>query len=69
MRKVELRMNEQFKYETIKRVVAKSITVDNAAVKLNCTTKTIYNLIKLYNTQGKEGFVHGNRGEKHLQLK
>lgn len=63
MRKVELRMNEQFKYETIKRVVAKSITVDNAAVKLNCTTKTIYNLIKLYNTQGKEGFVHGNRGK------
>lgn len=61
MRKVILRMNEQFKYETIKKLVETNGNKKRAAIKLQCTTRTINRLIKLYQANGKEGFVHKNR--------
>lgn len=64
MRKVELRMNEQIKYDIIKRVANNEISVRRAAVKLGVTIRTVYNLIKTYRTKGKAGFIHGNRGRK-----
>ena len=64
MRKVDLRMNEQIKFETIKRAASKEITVKRAAIKLNCTIRTVYNLIKIYLEKGKLGFIHGNRTRK-----
>lgn len=64
MRKVELRMKEQLKFNIIKRAAHKEITVRRAAIKLNCTTRTVYNLIKTYKTYGKNGFIHGNRDKK-----
>lgn len=64
MRKVELRMNEQLKFNIIKRAAHKEITVRRAAIKLNCTIRTVYNLIKTYKAYGKKGFIHGNRGKK-----
>lgn len=62
MRKVELRMNEQLKYETIKKLVETNGNKKRAAVKLHCTVRTINRLIHRYKEQGKAGFVHGNRG-------
>jgi len=62
MRKVELRMQEQLKYDVIKRAAFKEISVNRAAVRLDMSTRQVYNLIKVYNTKGKAGFVHGNRG-------
>lgn len=62
MRKVDLRMNELRNYNIIKRVAHNEITVNRAQVLLNCTKRTIYNLIKRYNMLGKESFIHGNRG-------
>ena len=42
MRKVELRMNEQEKYDVIKRVANNEISVSRASVLLRCTTRSIY---------------------------
>lgn len=64
MRKVVLRMNEQFKYETIKKLVDEKGNKKRAAQKLNCSVRTINRLIKRYNDKGKEGFVHGNRNRR-----
>ena len=64
MRKVVLRMNEQFKYEIIKKLVDSNGNKKNAALKLNCTVRTINRLILLYKNEGKDGFVHKNRNRK-----
>lgn len=64
MRKVDLRMNELIKYEIIKRVALKEISIHRASVKLNISIRQVYNLIKIYKTKGKSGFIHGNRGSK-----
>ncbi|MGN0142115.1 MAG: ISNCY family transposase [Roseburia sp.] len=61
MRKVELRMNEQFKYETIKKLVETNGNKKAAAIKLHCTVRTVNRLITKYKQLGKEAFVHGNR--------
>ena len=62
MRKVELRMNEEYKYQTIKKLVETNGNKKRAALKLNCTVRTIDRLIIKYKAEGKQAFVHGNRG-------
>ena len=64
MRKVMLRMNEQYKYEVIKKLVDTNSNKKAAAFKLNCTLKTINRLITIYKNEGKSGFVHKNRGRR-----
>lgn len=59
-----LRMNEQYKYEVIKKLVDTNSNKKAAALKLNCTLKTINRLIKLYKNEGKSGFIHKNRGRR-----
>ncbi len=61
MRKVELRMNEQEKFDIIKNLVEKGGNKERACVKLGCTIRTINRLIIRFKEQGKYGFVHGNR--------
>jgi len=62
MRKVVLRMKEQHAYDIIKRLVDNKGNKHRAAVELGVTTRTINRMIIAYHEQGKEGFVHGNRG-------
>ena len=64
MKRIELRMNEQEKYEVIKSLVDHDGNKKAAAVKLGCTVRTVNRLIQRYKEQGKAGFVHGNRGRK-----
>ena len=64
MRKVNLRMFEQNKYNVIKRVVNKEINIHRASITLNLSIRTIYRLVAIYNEKGKEGFIHGNRDRK-----
>lgn len=64
MRKVELRMNEQIKFETIKKLVETNGNKKRAAIELGLTIRQINRLIAGYNAYGKEFFVHGNRGRK-----
>lgn len=62
MRKVELRMNEQLKYETIKELVDHNSNKNRACKKLGLSRRQVNRLINIYKEKGKSGFVHGNRG-------
>lgn len=64
MRKVELNMTEQDKYETIKKLVETNGNKKRAAMKLECSIRHINRMVKGYLSEGKEYFVHGNRGRK-----
>ena len=64
MRKVELRMKEQKKYEVIKELVEHRGNKERAALKLGITIRQVNRLIIIYKERGKEGFVHGNRSRK-----
>ena len=67
MRKVELRMNEQEKYEVIKELVDHDGNKNRASKKLGISRRQIDRLIIKYKEKGKSGFVHGNRG--HIPTK
>ena len=64
MRKVELRMNEQLKYETIKDLVDHNGNKNRASEKLGISVRQINRLIIQYKEKGKSAFVHGNRSRK-----
>ena len=64
MRKVELRMNEQLKYEVIKDLVDHNGNKNRASKKLGLSRRQIDRLINLYKEKGKSAFVHGNRSRK-----
>lgn len=64
MRKVVLTMNEQEKYEVIKKLVETDGNKKRAAQKLDCTVRNVNRLIIVYKTEGKSGFIHKNRGKE-----
>jgi len=64
MRKVELNVNEQEKYDIIKNLVDNKGKVKRAAKRLGCSVANVYLLIRRYKSLGKEGFAHGNRNRK-----
>ena len=64
MRKVELRMNEQEKYDVIKELVDHNGNKNRASEKLGISRRQIDRLIIIYKEKGKAGFVHGNRTHK-----
>jgi transposase len=57
-------MDENQKYVIIKKLVETNGNKDAAAIKLQCSIRTINRMIIGYKEQGKEFFVHGNRGRK-----
>lgn len=65
MRKVELSLKEQYKYEVIKKLVESNGNKDRARIKLGLKSiRHVNRLIAGYKEFGKEFFVHGNRGRK-----
>lgn len=66
IRKVELNMNEQNKYDIIKKLVDTNGNKQRAALTLGITTRHLNRLIKGYKEHGKDFFVHGNRGRKPI---
>ncbi len=64
IRKVDLTMDGQRKYEVIKKLVDENGNKDRAAMTLNITKRHVNRLIKAYQEQGKAAFVHGNTGRK-----
>lgn len=64
MRKVNLRMKEQNKYQVIKELVDHNGNKNRAKEKLGLSIRQINRLIKIYKEKGKSGFVHGNRSKK-----
>ena len=57
-------MDEQQKYLVIKKLVETNGNKNRAAVTLGCTVRHVYRMIQGYIKEGKEFFVHGNRGKK-----
>ena len=59
-------MNEQKKYEVIKSLADHPDTAnkDRAALILGCTKRHINRMIQGYLRNGKDFFIHGNRGKK-----
>lgn len=57
-------MNEEFKYEIIKKLVETNGNKKAAALRLDCTIRHVNRMINGYRSKGKEFFVHGNRGRK-----
>lgn len=66
IRKVNLTMDENEKYITIKKLVETDGSKERAAIHLNCTIRHVNRMIKGYKEKGKEYFVHGNRGKKPI---
>lgn len=66
MRKVELRMKEENKYEIIKELVDHGGNKDRAALTLGISKRQVNRLIIIYKEKGKSGFVHGNRSRKPI---
>lgn len=64
MRKAELRMKEQTKYDIIKELVDHNGNKHRAAKKLGLSIRQINRLIIIYKEKGKSGFIHGNRSKK-----
>jgi len=64
MRKVELTMNEEKKYEVIKKLVDANGNKKRAAIELGCTVRHINRMIQGYKKEGKSYFIHGNRGRQ-----
>ena len=62
LKRIDLRMNEQQKYDVMKSLVDHNSSKKAAAVKLGCTTRHVNRLIKQYREHGREAFIHGNRG-------
>lgn len=57
-------MDEQKKYEVIKKLVDEHGNKDRASLTLGITKRQVYRLINVYQKKGKAGFIHGNRGHK-----
>ena len=68
MRKVELRLNEEYKYRIIKKLVETNGNKQKAAVRLKRSVRQIDRMIAGYKEYGKEFFAHGNRGKKPLEV-
>lgn len=61
---VNLTMDENQKYITIKKLVETHVSNELASISLNCTIRHINRIIKGNKEKGKEYFVHSNRGKK-----
>lgn len=57
-------MDEQKKYEIIKKLADDGGNKERAALKLGVTKRHINRMIRGYNEHGKSYFLHGNRGRK-----
>ena len=63
MKEIELNERELQKYNVIKQLVETNGDKNVAAKQLNVSLRHINRLITKYNTEGIEGFNHGNKGK------
>lgn len=67
MRKVKLKMNEQFKYEVIKKCSEGKVNKKYCEVKLGITRRSVNRLLQKYHEFGKKAFIHGNTNRKPIK--
>ena len=58
-----LNTKEEKTYNIINKVIQNEMTRKEAMIELKLSRQQVYRLIKLYYKEGKEGFVHKNRGK------
>ncbi|MCB2333779.1 hypothetical protein LGL07_25045 [Clostridium tagluense] len=59
-------MKEDFKYQIIKKLVETRGNKKAAALRIGCTVRHLNRMIKGYLSNGKEFFIHGNKGIKPI---
>ena len=59
-------MDEQKKYEIIKKLVDTDGNKKRASVELMCSVRNVNRMISGYKAKGKEYFIHGNRNRKPI---
>lgn len=64
MRKVNLNYMEEYKYKAIKKLVETNGNKKRAALRLNCTVRSVNRLIAKYKEGGMAAFQHKNKGRK-----
>ena len=62
MKKVNLSMEEEKKFEIISNLVYNKGNKKAAALKLGISVRQVDRLVQIFLKKGKEGFIHGNRG-------
>ena len=63
---MKLNEKEELVYSVIKKIVNKEITRKEGMYELNLSRQQIYRLIIIYKEEGKNGFIHKNRGKKSI---
>ena len=66
IRKVDLNMKEDFKYQIVKKLVEVNGNKKAAALRIGCTVRHLNRMIRGYRSSGKEFFIHGNKGIKPI---
>ncbi len=66
---MNLKEKEQKKYEVIEKIINNEISKKDAETLLNLSRKQINRLINVFKSQGKEGFIHKNRGKENKNKK
>lgn len=64
IRRIDLNMDEQYRYEIIKGLVDTKGNKKTASLKLGVSVRQIDRLINKYKEFGKAAFIHGNKGRK-----
>ena len=60
---------EKLKYTTIERIINNKITIKEAMYILNQSRRNINRLINKYKDEGKNGFIHKNKGKENKNKK
>lgn len=60
---------EELKYTTIEKIINNEITIKEAISILNQSRRNINRLINKYKIEGKDGFIHKNKGKENKNKK
>ncbi len=58
----KLSLQQQYRFEVIEALYKTKGNKKEAAMKLGCSVRTVNRLLQVYETKGKDGFLHGNKG-------
>lgn len=67
IRRIDLSMDEQKKYDVIKKLTDEGGNKNRAALNLGISRRQVDRLLKAYRDFGKQAFVHGNTGRKPIK--
>lgn len=60
---------EELKYITTRKIINNEITIKEAMYILNQSRRNVNRLVNKYKTEGKDGFIHKNKGKENKNKK